>query len=659
MGNQQPLLRKMCNEDIEKIQKIIHKRRKHLNDPDKTGDTPLHFVIRFGLKIEIAKLLIEKGANVNQLNKISALHLSCKKNENLPLVKYLIENGADVNLKDNEGNTPLHYCGMYTKTTGIMEYLLDNGADPEQENNQGETPIFSASTNSVRADLIKLLIERGVNLNHLTSNGNHLIHYAGKFNLHPEIIQLFLDNKADVNLENKKRTLPLHLACQWGADITNIQKLVENGANKNLPLHMACANKAPYNVIKYLVDKTDDINTVNKYNMTPLLESCSRMGEYKTIKYLLKSGSDIKIRDHSGANALLVYPKIKLTIKLLHLFLKYGCDINDTEDHDFNVLYLACKTNSDIDLIKEIIWLGCNPNILNKSNRTALSTTCHRSFRNKMNPEILKILLSSGADVNIPSYEQNLFYVKESPEDLSIFETYTNFSKEIEKSFQENYITDATLELESEEKIRYHKILFELRLGSEENCEKFLKVLKTKTKEQANLFFKWVYGNVDIWGELKEIIGIFEELNLKKFYYQKAGTYNLLKDFKTLNEDNEKYPKDFEILVENKPIKVHKFVLCARSGLFRNMFSSIEEEILNISDYSQKSFETIQILINYFYSNSIDCSKIEKKKLPNILLELADLFDYYQLEQNSTYLRQLKKLGINVKKVSDLSVDIN
>ena len=109
--------------------------------------SPLIANIMFGEKIEIAKLLIESGANVNfrQMNKNgqTPLMLAVVKNK-LELVKLLIEKGADVNAQ-----AKIEMPGMNMSFTALamavgvqnlpmVELLLENGADPSIKNKDGQ-----------------------------------------------------------------------------------------------------------------------------------------------------------------------------------------------------------------------------------------------------------------------------------------------------------------------------------------------------------------------------------------------------------------------------------------------------------------------------------------------------------------------------------------
>ena len=76
----------------------------------------------------------------------------CSRSGQVVILRHLIKCGAEVNLKDAEGNTPLHYgsmCGFPL----IVTALLDAGADNTVANNEGKTPSDCAITDEVRQAL--------------------------------------------------------------------------------------------------------------------------------------------------------------------------------------------------------------------------------------------------------------------------------------------------------------------------------------------------------------------------------------------------------------------------------------------------------------------------------------------------------------------------
>ncbi len=60
------------------------------------------------------------------------------------MVDYLISNGANTNVKDEYGNTPLHYASMCGNLE-VVKYLINKGADINKKNNKGNTPLHYAS----------------------------------------------------------------------------------------------------------------------------------------------------------------------------------------------------------------------------------------------------------------------------------------------------------------------------------------------------------------------------------------------------------------------------------------------------------------------------------------------------------------------------------
>lgn len=99
-------------------------------------------------RLDVAVLLLSHGAdpNLKLEDGKSLLHTLCEHGRSFDTVmpnrksaiRLLVLAGADLNKKDNNGNTPLHYC----KTTGGYEdgaqFLIDLGADPTIKNDAGK-----------------------------------------------------------------------------------------------------------------------------------------------------------------------------------------------------------------------------------------------------------------------------------------------------------------------------------------------------------------------------------------------------------------------------------------------------------------------------------------------------------------------------------------
>ena len=123
------------------------------------GDTALHMAAA-GYRVNIAKLLIAKGAPVQAKNRMGAepLHYAADGGPYLPhwdpkaqagVIKILIKAGADPNALDKRGVSPLHRA-VRTRCSAAVEALLKGGADPGLKNGKGSSPLDLASQDTGR-----------------------------------------------------------------------------------------------------------------------------------------------------------------------------------------------------------------------------------------------------------------------------------------------------------------------------------------------------------------------------------------------------------------------------------------------------------------------------------------------------------------------------
>ncbi len=102
------------------------------------SDTPLLALAIIYSDIDIVKLLIENGANVNIVVEDKPL-LAFTLMSDIEIIKLLIENGADVNVLDN--NKPLVLQALMFGNNEFVKLLIENGANLDHEDFLGNSPL--------------------------------------------------------------------------------------------------------------------------------------------------------------------------------------------------------------------------------------------------------------------------------------------------------------------------------------------------------------------------------------------------------------------------------------------------------------------------------------------------------------------------------------
>jgi uncharacterized protein len=221
--------------------------------------------------LESAKLLVEAGADVNQVTNYGwSPLLTATNNRNYKVGKYLVEQGADVNLANKGGWTPLY---LATDNRNIesgdfpvpkpdidhleyIRFLLEHGAKPNLrvKDNTLTRTIFtmqwffeSGATAFIRAaqsgdvELMKLLLAHGADPALVTDHGDTALtaaagigwvegvtyEHSAQHNL--EAVRMLLDLGLDPNWTNKDGRTPLMGAALKGRNEA-VRLLVDRGA---------------------------------------------------------------------------------------------------------------------------------------------------------------------------------------------------------------------------------------------------------------------------------------------------------------------------------------------------------------------------------------------------------------------------------------------
>lgn len=154
------------DEKIDKLQELIGS--KDINKPDRNGMKPLGKAILNENSIDIANMLVDIGANVNDKIKfkndvVSYIHLIFSSEEPLKWLKFFYEKGADINSESSKKKeTPLFYAVAYDNME-CVNFLLKKGCDIDHEDIKKETALFYALNNN-KVKYFKLLLSKTTDL---------------------------------------------------------------------------------------------------------------------------------------------------------------------------------------------------------------------------------------------------------------------------------------------------------------------------------------------------------------------------------------------------------------------------------------------------------------------------------------------------------------
>lgn len=336
------------------------------------GYTPLQFSL--DRNIEIAKLLIEKGADVNRIYKNThyarcnlggtLLHWASRGYDNDSIIKFLIENGANINATENDGRTPLCLYIKHSGSTDMINYFIEHGAD--LYNSNGDAPLYWAfymRNQNAQNLLINLMEDFNVPID--TYNMRAPLHIVK--DLHH--MELIISKGADVNIRDKDGNTPLHLVeC-----LSLVKCLVKNGADINArnyegstPLH----TNSNFPVVEYLIEKGADIHAINNEGYTPLHLAKSVF----IAEYLMEQGADVKAVTNNGKTMLHSVAEFTTYYdsysndapSLIRFYISKGVNVNATDKNGDTALHLCVKNN---DLGIYLLEEGANLDAVNNEGK--------------------------------------------------------------------------------------------------------------------------------------------------------------------------------------------------------------------------------------------------------------------------------------------------
>ncbi|RUP48672.1 LOW QUALITY PROTEIN: ankyrin repeat-containing domain protein [Jimgerdemannia flammicorona] len=285
----------LANGHVEVAKLLIDK----VADVNLKGDySLLHLAAEDG-QIEVLNLLLDKGTDVNTSFNYEAPQCSATKNRQIKAVKLLLNKGADINV------ARYALCGAALNgQIEIMKLLLDEGADINAKIKYDMTPLHNATENGKIER--NFFLSSGPTSTPLESKGQHYTLLQCNYK-HIDVAKLLLKKGVNVNAKNNDSDTALHKAvCKGRIEMAKL--FLDKGAEMNamgkhgMALHCAVKNRYIKGT-KPILNKGAEVNAKNNNNWTVLNEA-ALMDHIEMAKLLLGKNADVNAKSNNNRTAL-------------------------------------------------------------------------------------------------------------------------------------------------------------------------------------------------------------------------------------------------------------------------------------------------------------------------------------------------------------------
>ena len=392
----------IINGDMESLQVLIDEGL-DLNETNIFSGFPILTAIMYS-DIDIVKLFIKNGADVNVVFQDKPLLDFALIFGNNEIVKLLIESGADVNVFVED--YPLIFQPLIFGNNEIIKYLIEIGADIEFKNNSSllvQALLFS------NTEIVELCIGKGSKFSQ-----NILLDVVKRkdgYIFDRKDIEKIIDEKKKLRIQFSELEQSQQYLIELKESIIkvkNTQKEKQNTTNtqdqnNEISKHSEELNKLNKRLHKLRSNMTNMINMMNDAQDTMTVSTIIDF-----IKIFIKYGGDVNYKDENGSTALmfLSYFGYEDCVKLL---IENGAKI-DIQNSCIETPLLLAYENNHFNVVKLLINNAADVNIIMSNGESF-----YKKVKYDKNDDVIEWIKNS------PTYKKTTHDPKELVELLSNF----------------------------------------------------------------------------------------------------------------------------------------------------------------------------------------------------------------------------------------------
>ena len=363
----------------------------------------------------VCTLLLEKGVDVNAIaNSGGTALMYAVGSGHIETVRLLVSHGADVNI------------AVLASPEYIEEIAkaVAEGKEDVEEHRDGVTALMLAAQGG-HEELVKILLEADADVNAQDDEEATALHYAMKGNF-LEIAKILVVGGANPNdLYKDEKTSKVHHLLMDSILANNedfAALLVNHGANTSYvdedgvtPLIQA-AYQGMTEIVKALLSQETasvDVSAMNNEGINALIAASSE-GHIEVIKLLLANPNcDVNSKDKDGTNAMMA-AAVRGHKDVIAILVAHGADINAQNIDGHTALMFAYNGKNQVEtLLDKYAEYFKNSEvdeilISNDGGSDDLSSAALIRQTLQQHIDVVKFLISSGADVNVKDNEGHI-----------------------------------------------------------------------------------------------------------------------------------------------------------------------------------------------------------------------------------------------------------